>query len=63
MPAIATRKVDGKTEQRWQEAQRRQLSLNSPVAKLMLLIGGIAVIAMLWMASRRALAVIASRGR
>ncbi|HHT2830573.1 heme ABC transporter ATP-binding protein/permease CydC [Klebsiella aerogenes] len=40
-----------KTEQRWQEAQRRQAELTALSQALMLLIGGIAVIAMLWMAS------------
>ncbi|XXD10482.1 heme ABC transporter ATP-binding protein/permease CydC [Klebsiella sp. R445] len=40
-----------KTEQRWQEAQRRQADLTALSQALMLLIGGIAVIAMLWLAS------------
>ena len=40
-----------KTEQRWQEAQRRQAELTALSQALMLLIGGIAVIAMLWLAS------------
>lgn len=45
------RKQMEKTEQRWQEAQRRQAELTTLSQALMLLIGGIAVIAMLWMAS------------
>ncbi len=45
------RKLMEKTEQRWQEAQRRQAELTALSQALMLLIGGIAVIAMLWMAS------------
>ncbi|HBV9763715.1 heme ABC transporter ATP-binding protein/permease CydC [Klebsiella aerogenes] len=45
------RKQMEKTEQRWQEAQRRQAELTALSQALMLLIGGIAVIAMLWMAS------------
>jgi ATP-binding cassette subfamily C protein CydC len=40
-----------KTEQRWQEAQRRQAELTALSQALMLLIGGVAVIAMLWLAS------------
>ncbi|MGG8257341.1 cysteine/glutathione ABC transporter ATP-binding protein/permease CydC [Klebsiella aerogenes] len=45
------RKQMEKTEQRWQEAQRRQAELTALSQALMLLIGGIAVIAILWMAS------------
>ncbi len=45
------RKQMEKTEQRWQEAQHRQAELTALSQALMLLIGGIAVIAMLWMAS------------
>ncbi|EPN4484169.1 heme ABC transporter ATP-binding protein/permease CydC [Klebsiella aerogenes] len=45
------RKQMEKTEQRWQESQRRQAELTALSQALMLLIGGIAVIAMLWMAS------------
>lgn len=45
------RKQMEKTEQRGQEAQRRQAELTALSQALMLLIGGIAVIAMLWMAS------------
>ncbi|MGU6049197.1 heme ABC transporter ATP-binding protein/permease CydC [Klebsiella aerogenes] len=45
------RKQMEKTEQRWQEAQRRQAELTALSQALMLLIGGITVIAMLWMAS------------
>ncbi|HDT4031976.1 TPA: cysteine/glutathione ABC transporter ATP-binding protein/permease CydC [Klebsiella aerogenes] len=45
------RKQMEKTEQRWQEAQRRQAELTALSQALMLLIGGIAVISMLWMAS------------
>ena len=45
------RKQMEKTEQRWQEAQRRQAELTALSQALILLIGGIAVIAMLWMAS------------
>ncbi|WP_427170210.1 cysteine/glutathione ABC transporter ATP-binding protein/permease CydC [Klebsiella aerogenes] len=45
------RKQMEKTEQRWQEAHRRQAELTALSQALMLLIGGIAVIAMLWMAS------------
>ena len=45
------RKQMEKTEQRWQEAQRRQAELTALSQALMLLIGGIAVIVMLWMAS------------
>ncbi|MEX0565697.1 cysteine/glutathione ABC transporter ATP-binding protein/permease CydC [Raoultella terrigena] len=40
-----------KTEQRWQDAQRRQAELTALSQALMLLIGGIAVIAMLWLTS------------
>ncbi|MEE7530490.1 cysteine/glutathione ABC transporter ATP-binding protein/permease CydC [Klebsiella huaxiensis] len=40
-----------KTEVRWQDAQRRQAELNALSQALMLLIGGIAIIAMLWLAS------------
>ncbi|HCB1500008.1 ATP-binding cassette subfamily C protein CydC [Klebsiella oxytoca] len=40
-----------KTEVRWQEAQRRQAELTALSQALMLLIGGIAIIAMLWLAS------------
>lgn len=39
------------SEQRWQEAQYHQASLSALSQALMLLISGIAVIAMLWMAS------------
>ncbi|MEB5694735.1 cysteine/glutathione ABC transporter ATP-binding protein/permease CydC [Klebsiella aerogenes] len=45
------RKQMEKTEQRWQEAKRRQAELTALSQALMLLIGGIAVIVMLWMAS------------
>lgn len=45
------RKQMEKTEQRWQEAQRRQAELTALSQALMLLIGGIAVIVMLWMSS------------
>jgi ATP-binding cassette subfamily C protein CydC len=40
-----------KTELRWQDAQRRQAELTALSQALMLLIGGIAVVAMLWLAS------------
>ncbi|MEF3101374.1 cysteine/glutathione ABC transporter ATP-binding protein/permease CydC [Raoultella terrigena] len=40
-----------KTEQRWQDGQRRQAELTALSQALMLLIGGIAVIAMLWLTS------------
>ncbi|WP_308560849.1 cysteine/glutathione ABC transporter ATP-binding protein/permease CydC [uncultured Klebsiella sp.] len=40
-----------KTEVRWQDAQRRQAELTALSQALMLLIGGIAVITMLWLAS------------
>ena len=40
-----------KTEARWLDAQRRQAELTALSQALMLLIGGIAVIAMLWLAS------------
>lgn len=40
-----------KTETRWLDAQRRQAELTALSQALMLLIGGIAVIAMLWLAS------------
>lgn len=40
-----------KTEQHWQDAQRRQAELTALSQALMLLIGGIAVIAMLWLTS------------
>ncbi|MEZ7214077.1 cysteine/glutathione ABC transporter ATP-binding protein/permease CydC [Klebsiella spallanzanii] len=40
-----------KTEVRWQDAQRRQAELTALSQAVMLLIGGIAVIAMLWLAS------------
>ncbi|VUS29183.1 heme ABC transporter ATP-binding protein/permease CydC [Klebsiella spallanzanii] len=40
-----------KTEVRWQDAQRRQAELTALSQAIMLLIGGIAVIAMLWLAS------------
>ena len=40
-----------KTEARWPDAQRRQAELTALSQALMLLIGGIAVIAMLWLAS------------
>lgn len=39
------------TELNWHEAQRRQSELTAFSRALMMLIGGIAVIAMLWMAS------------
>ncbi|MCP6059489.1 cysteine/glutathione ABC transporter ATP-binding protein/permease CydC, partial [Klebsiella pneumoniae] len=39
------------TELNWHEAQRRQSELTAFSQALMMLIGGIAVIAMLWMAS------------
>lgn len=45
------RKQMEKTEQRWQEAQRRQAELTALSQALMLLIGDIAVIVMLWMSS------------
>lgn len=41
----------GKTEAHWLDAQRRQAELTALSQALMLLIGGIAVIAMLWLAS------------
>jgi ATP-binding cassette subfamily C protein CydC len=40
-----------KTELSWQDAQRRQAELTALSQALMLLIGGIAVVAMLWLAS------------
>ncbi len=40
-----------KTELRWLDAQRRQAELTALSQALMLLIGGIAIIAMLWLAS------------
>ncbi|MGE0971206.1 heme ABC transporter ATP-binding protein/permease CydC [Klebsiella sp. WOUb02] len=40
-----------KTEQRWLDAQRRQAELTALSQALMLLIGGVAVIAMLWLTS------------
>jgi ATP-binding cassette subfamily C protein CydC len=40
-----------KTEQRWQDGQRRQAELTALSQALMLLIGGVAVIAMLWLTS------------
>lgn len=40
-----------KTEVRWQDAQRRQAELTALSQAVMLLIGGIAVIVMLWLAS------------
>jgi ATP-binding cassette subfamily C protein CydC len=39
------------TELNWHEAQRRQSELTAFSQALMMLIGGVAVIAMLWMAS------------
>lgn len=45
------RKQLEKTEQRWQDAQRRQAELTALSQALMLLIGGVAVVAMLWLAS------------
>ena len=39
------------TEQRWQDAQRRQAELTALSQALMLLIGGVAVVAMLWLTS------------
>ena len=43
------RKQLEKTEQRWQDAQRRQAELTALSQALMLLIGGVAVVAMLWL--------------
>lgn len=40
-----------KTEQRWQDGQRRQAELTALSQALMLLISGVAVIAMLWLTS------------
>ncbi|MFS9669379.1 cysteine/glutathione ABC transporter ATP-binding protein/permease CydC, partial [Klebsiella pneumoniae] len=40
-----------KTELSWQDAQRRQAELTALSQAVMLLIGGIAVVAMLWLAS------------
>ncbi len=40
-----------KTEQRWQEAQRRQAELTALSQALILLISGVAVVAMLWLTS------------
>lgn len=45
------RKQLEKTEQRWQDAQRRQAELTALSQALMLLIGGVAVVAMLWLTS------------
>jgi ATP-binding cassette subfamily C protein CydC len=39
------------TELNWHEAQRRQSELTAFSQALMMLIGGVAVIAMLWLAS------------
>ncbi|WP_435954402.1 heme ABC transporter ATP-binding protein/permease CydC [Dryocola sp. BD626] len=39
------------TEERWQEAQRRQSELTALSQAVMLLIGGLAVVVMLWMAA------------
>ncbi|MCF6658502.1 heme ABC transporter ATP-binding protein/permease CydC [Raoultella ornithinolytica] len=45
------RKQLEKTEQCWQDAQRRQAELTALSQALMLLIGGVAVVAMLWLTS------------
>lgn len=45
------RKQLEKTEQHWQDAQRRQAELTALSQALMLLIGGVAVVAMLWLTS------------
>lgn len=45
------RKQLEKTEQRWQDAQRRQAELTALSQALMLLIDGVAVVAMLWLTS------------
>ena len=45
------RKQLEKTEQRWQDAQRRQAELTALSQALLLLIGGVAVVAMLWLTS------------
>jgi len=45
------RKQLEKTEQRWQDAQRRQAELTALSQALMLLIGGVAVVTMLWLTS------------
>ncbi|WP_032695654.1 heme ABC transporter ATP-binding protein/permease CydC [Raoultella planticola] len=45
------RKQLEKTEQRWQDAQRRQAELTALSQALILLIGGVAVVAMLWLTS------------
>ncbi|AXC31041.1 heme ABC transporter ATP-binding protein/permease CydC [Raoultella ornithinolytica] len=45
------RKQLEKTEQRWQDAQRRQAELTALSQALMLLISGVAVVAMLWLTS------------
>lgn len=45
------RKQLEKTEQRWLDAQRRQAELTALSQALMLLIGGVAVVAMLWLTS------------
>ncbi|MDU4425324.1 MAG: cysteine/glutathione ABC transporter ATP-binding protein/permease CydC [Raoultella sp.] len=45
------RKQLEKTEQRWQDAQRRQAELTALSQALVLLIGGVAVVAMLWLTS------------
>ena len=45
------RKQLEKTEQRWQDAQRRQAELTALSQAMMLLIGGVAVVAMLWLTS------------
>ncbi len=45
------RKQLEKTEQRWQDAQRRQAELTALSQALMLLVGGVAVVAMLWLTS------------
>jgi ATP-binding cassette subfamily C protein CydC len=51
-----------KTELSWQDAQRRQAELTALSQALMLLIGGIAVVAMLWLASAASAATV-SPGR
>lgn len=50
-----------KTELSWQDAQRRQAELTALSQAVMLLIGGIAVVAMLWLASA-GIGVTASQG-
>jgi ATP-binding cassette subfamily C protein CydC len=51
-----------KTELSWQDAQRRQAELTALSQAVMLLIGGIAVVAMLWLASAASAAIV-SPGR